>query len=372
MHVIITDPSWVSKRRSIHLNGTQLLLAGITLLLALLMAAAGVYHWVFLKGARENWPVIGSLVRWMVQDEMALRDRFMRDNLDAMARRIGEMQAKLLQLESLSERVAGMAGIDPAQVRAKPGQGGALIEGPDSHPLSMQELQKIMADLERSTRRRTDMMSVAESRLFEQKVRTMMIPTSHPVEYGSGSGFGWRIDPFTGRSALHTGIDYQTPLGTPVLASAGGVVVTSELRPDYGNLVEIDHGKDVITRYAHNSRLLVKKGDLVKRGQRIAESGSTGRSTGPHMHFEVLVRGVPQDPNRFMNASRGRPEQQLRFAASLQPTGLPPKPARVVETGTDAAPMESAAIDAAHAAAAATAAPRSPVPAATVVPAAPR
>lgn len=356
MHVIITDPSWVSKRRSIHLSGTQLLLAGVTAMLVLLMAAAGLYHWVFLKGARENWPVIGSLVRWMVQDEMALRDRFMRDNLDAMARRIGEMQAKLLQLESLSERVAGMAGIDPAQVRAKPGQGGALVEGMDSRPLSMQELQKIMADLERATRRRTDMMAVAESRLFEQKVRTMMIPTSHPVEFGFGSGFGWRIDPFTGRAALHTGIDYQTPLGTPVLAAAGGVVVTSELRPDYGNLVEIDHGKDLITRYAHNSKLLVKKGDLIKRGQRVALSGNTGRSTGPHMHFEVLVRGVPQDPNKFMNASRSRLDQQLRFAATIQPSGLPPRPVRVVETGTDAAPVESANLDAAHAAAAAAAA----------------
>jgi hypothetical protein len=210
----------------------------------------------------------------------------------------------------------------------------------------MQELQKIMADLERATRRRTDLMAVAESRLFEQKVRTMMIPTSHPVEFGFGSGFGWRIDPFTGRAALHTGIDYQTPLGTPVLAAAGGVVVTSEMRPDYGNLVEIDHGKDVITRYAHNGKLLVSKGDLVKRGQRVASSGNTGRSTGPHMHFEVLVRGVPQDPNKFMNASRSRLDQQLRFAASIQPSGLPPRPVRVVETGTDAAPVESASIDA--------------------------
>jgi hypothetical protein len=119
------------------------------------------------------------------------------------------------------------------------------------------------------------------------------------------------------------------------------------MRPDYGNLVEIDHGKDVITRYAHNGKLLVSKGDLVKRGQRVASSGNTGRSTGPHMHFEVLVRGVPQDPNKFMNASRSRLDQQLRFAASIQPSGLPPRPVRVVETGTDAAPVESASMDAA-------------------------
>ena len=244
---------------------------------------------MFLKGAREGWPVIGSLVKLVVKDEFALRDRFMRENLDVMARRIGEMQAKLLQLESLGERVSGLAGINPADIKARPGQGGALVSG---RPLTMDELQKTLEDLDRVAGQRTDLMSVVESRLFEQKVKTMMIPTQHPVEFGgAGSGFGWRIDPFTGRSALHTGIDYQSPIGTSILAAAGGVVVTQEFRPDYGNMVEIDHGKDLVTRYAHASKITVKKGDLVKRGQKLAEVGTTGRSTGPHLHFEVLVRG---------------------------------------------------------------------------------
>ena len=182
-----------------------------------------------------------SLVKLVVKDEFALRDRFMRENLDVMARRLGEMQAKLLQLESLGERVSGLAGINPADIRAKPGQGGALISG---RPLTMEELEKTLADLDRVTAQRTDLMAVVESRLFEQKVRTMMIPTQHPVAFGgAGSGFGWRIDPFTGRSALHTGIDYQSPPGTAILAAAGGVVVTQEFRPDYGNMVEVDHGK---------------------------------------------------------------------------------------------------------------------------------
>ena len=174
----------------------------------------------------------------------------------------------------------------------------------------MEELQKTLEDLDRVAGQRTDLMAVVESRLFEQKVKSMMIPTQHPVAFGgAGSGFGWRIDPFTGRSALHTGIDYQSSAGTAILAAAGGVVVTQEFRPDYGNMVEVDHGKDLVTRYAHASKVMVKKGDLVKRGQKIAEVGSTGRSTGPHLHFEVLVRGVPQDPNKFMNANRGQPVQ---------------------------------------------------------------
>ncbi len=151
----------------------------------------------------------------------------------------------------------------------------------------------------------------------------MMIPTQHPVAFGgAGSGFGWRIDPFTGRSALHTGIDYQSQTGTAILAAAGGVVVTQEFRPDYGNMVEIDHGKDLVTRYAHASKIMVKKGDLIKRGQKIGEVGSTGRSTGPHLHFEVLVRGVPQDPQKFMNAGRSLPAQQIALAPAA-PRPLP-------------------------------------------------
>ncbi len=313
MHLIITD-AWLAKSRAIHLSGTKLLLVGLSLSFALMLVAAGLYHWVFLKGAREGWPVIGALVKLVVKDEFALRDRFMRENLDVMARRLGEMQAKLLQLESLGERVSGLAGINPADIRAKPGQGGALVSG---RPLTMEELEKTLADLDRVTEQRTDLMAVVESRLFEQKVRTMMIPTQHPVAFGSaGSGFGWRIDPFTGRSALHTGIDYQSTTGTAILAAAGGVVVTQEFRPDYGNMVEIDHGKDLVTRYAHASKLTVKKGDLIKRGQKIGEVGTTGRSTGPHLHFEVLVRGVPQDPHKFMNASRSQPAQQLALASA--------------------------------------------------------
>lgn len=315
MHLIITD-AWLARSRAIHLSGTKLLLASLSLSFVLMLVAAGLYHWVFLKGAREGWPVIGSLVKLVVKDEFALRDRFMRENLDVMARRIGEMQAKLLQLESLGERVSGLAGINPADIKARPGQGGALVSG---RPLTMEELQKTLEDLDKVTGQRADLMSVVESRLFEQKVKTMMIPTQHPVEFGgAGSGFGWRIDPFTGRSALHTGIDYQSPVGTAILAAAGGVVVTQEFRPDYGNMVEIDHGKDLVTRYAHASKITVKKGDLVKRGQKVAEVGTTGRSTGPHLHFEVLVRGVPQDPHKFMTASRSQ-VQQLAMTATPRP-----------------------------------------------------
>ena len=318
MQVIITDAR-LARSHVIALSGVKLVLVMLGLSLSLMLLSAALYHWVFLKGAREGWPVIGAVVKLMVRDEVAQRDRFMRENIDVMAKRLGEMQARMTQLESLGERVSGLAGINPAEVRAKPGQGGALV---GSHPLSMDELQNALADLDQLTNQRTDILTVIESRLFEQKVKKMMVPTQAPVQTNVlGSTFGWRIDPFTGRTALHTGLDFPAEPGTPIYAAAGGVVVTQEFHPQYGNMVEIDHGNDLVTRYGHCSRVFVKKGDLIKRGQKIAEVGTTGRSTGPHLHFEVLVQGVPQDPQKFLSAGGSIAASQLASATTAAAPG---------------------------------------------------
>ena len=320
MHLIITD-AWLAKSQAIHLSGRRLVLAGMALALALMLVAVGLYHWVFLKGAREGWPVFGTLVKLVARDETDQRDRFLRENLDVMAKRLGEMQAKITQLESLGERVSGLAGISPAEIKAKPGRGGALISG---HALSLEELQATLTELEQLTAQRTDLMTVMESRLFEQKIKLMMVPTQKPVSAGVlGSAFGWRIDPITGGSALHTGLDFQAESGSPILAAAGGVVVTQEYHGAYGNMVEVDHGNELITRYAHASKVFVKKGDLIKRGQKIAEVGTTGRSTGPHLHFEVWVEGVPQDPQKFLNAGSSVPATQVATARKRS-HGIPP------------------------------------------------
>jgi hypothetical protein len=321
VHLIITDAR-LARSRAIHLSGTRLLLAGFGLSLCLMLVAAALYHWVFLKGAREGWPIVGSLVRLVVKDEFAERDRFMRANLDAMARRVGEMQARMVQLESLGDRVLGLAGMAPSDIPKSDGRGGVLVS---ARSLSMEELQATLDELERATNQRVDLMTVLESRLFDQHIRKKMIPTHAPVTGRPlGSAFGWRVDPITGQSALHTGLDFQADTGTPILAAAGGVVVTQEYHPAYGNMIEVDHGNQLMTRYAHASRTMVKQGDIVKRGQKIAEVGTTGRSTGPHLHFEVLVQGVYQDPQKFLSAggatSSNAPGSQV---ASVQPRASP-------------------------------------------------
>jgi len=334
MQLIITDAR-LARSHVIQLSGAQMVLAVLGLSLSLMLVSAGLYHWVFLKGAREGWPIVSTLVRLTVRDDVAQRDRFLRENIDLLAKRVGEMQAKMAQLESLGERVSGLAGINPADIARKPGQGGMLVGARD---MSMEQLQTAMDDLERLTHQRTDVMTVIESRLFEQKVRKMMVPTQPPVQSGVlGSTFGWRIDPFTGRSALHTGLDFPAEVGTPIYAAAGGVVVTQEFHPQYGNMIEIDHGNDLVTRYGHSSRVFVKRGDLVKRGQKIAEVGTTGRSTGPHLHFEVLVQGVPQDPQKFLNAGGALAGGQAAAVPKLAPVAAQDAlDARTLTVGTRA------------------------------------
>lgn len=322
MHLIITD-AWMARQRAIHLSGMQLMLALVSSALVLMLTALGLYHWVFLKGAREGWPVISTLVKLVMQDEVDQRDRFNRENINAMAKRLGEMQAKLMQLDALGERVSSLAGVNPNDIKAKPGSGGVLI---GSRSLSSEEMMRTLEDLDHLTDQKVDLLTVVESRLFDQKIKKMMIPTQKPVAEGAlGSGFGWRIDPITGTNALHTGMDFQAETGTSILAAAGGVVVTQERHPAYGNMIEVDHGNDLITRYAHASVVHVKKGDLIKRGQKIAAVGNTGRSTGPHLHFEVLVHGVPQNPQKFLQAGQNLPGPTNKPVVAAAPQSAQPR-----------------------------------------------
>lgn len=309
MQLIITD-AWMARSRAIHLSGAKLIFALLALCLVLFTFSALLLHWFYHKSA-SNGLTIGSFAV-LGADDPAQRDKYLRENIDVLARKLGEIQAKVLQLESLGERVSGLAGVNPADIKTPPGQGGILVEG---RSLTMTELEATLNALELQTQQGTEMLTLMESRLFEQKLKKMMVPARQPV-LGShlGSAYGWRIDPVTGRSALHTGLDYPSPIGTPIYAAAGGIVVVKEYHAQYGNMLEIDHGNDLVTRYAHASRLLVNKGDLIKSGQKIAEVGNTGRSTGPHLHFEVLVQGVPQDPQKFLTAGKKRATTQVAQA----------------------------------------------------------
>jgi murein DD-endopeptidase MepM/ murein hydrolase activator NlpD len=308
MQIMITHGS-VARTRVLRLNRWQLaaMLAGLIIVLTLL--SGSVYSLVFLKATREGWPIASQLVRPVVRDESARRDRYMRENLDAMAQRLGELQAKLIKLEAMGERVSSAVGVKPDEVAplmikkttdTAGAKGGPYVPLSADGTVSLGELRAAVGALDLEADQHTDLFTLLESRWLESRLQSLMVPNSPPVDAPVGSGFGFRSDPFLGRMALHTGLDFPSPTGTPVHAAAGGVVLSAGVHPEYGNLVEIDHGNGLVTRYAHNSKMLVKAGDLIQRGQVISEVGTTGRSTGAHLHFEVLVDGVPQDPAKFL------------------------------------------------------------------------
>lgn len=301
MQLIITDER-MARSRTLRVGGVQLALALACVLALLGVLALALAHWAFQTGAREGWPLVRNLARVAVQDEAQERERYLRANIDAMARKLGEMQARVIQLEAVGERVRGLAGMPPIDLSRPPGQGGALLA---QRPLSMAELDAAIDELTAITGRRVDNLTAAESRLLDQHIRKHMMPTQMPIAARAlSSSFGVRIDPFSGRVAQHTGLDFPADIGTAIVAAAGGVVVAEEFHREYGSMVEIDHGNQIVTRYAHASKILVKQGDLVRRGQKIAEVGTTGRSTGPHLHFEVWVRGMYQDPRKFLFAAQ--------------------------------------------------------------------
>ncbi len=202
--------------------------------------------------------------------------------------------------------LSALAGIKPQEFRMSepPGLGGALPASIPAQDLSMNDLTGQLDALSKHMETRYDYLGILENRLFDARVRKKLMPTVKPVDVDwNASSFGWRIDPFTGQRAMHEGIDFLVDTGTPIHAAAAGIVVVAYFHPQYGNMIDIDHGNGFISRYAHASKLLVKVGDLVQRGAVIALSGSTGRSTGPHVHFEVRLNGVAQNPNRFLKVS---------------------------------------------------------------------
>lgn len=297
--ILVSDRLATAKTITLGLRHLLIALFG---LLLVVFATSSLFSFVALQKLPEiKLPFAQSLVLSLRAGEMEKSQEFVRENINALAVRVGQMQAQLMRLDSLGERIGSMVGVRAADVMSleKPGQGGPLVTGARS--LSAAELEQEIAALSRKVEARKEYLGLVENQLLEERVRQDLLPTTLPLEAAwDSSSYGWRIDPFTGERALHAGADFTAPKGTPVVAAAGGVVAVAEYHPSYGHYIDIDHGNELTTRYAHASKLLVKPGMIVKPGQKIAEVGSTGRSTGPHLHFEVRLGDVPQNPNRFL------------------------------------------------------------------------
>ncbi|HAR31839.1 MAG TPA: hypothetical protein DCR65_09965 [Gammaproteobacteria bacterium] len=218
----------------------------------------------------------------------------------AVGRQLAGMQARLMRMEALGARVAEVASLDEGEFTfdETPATG-----GPDAsvRPLAGFELKDALAELSISLKRRESELEVLESLLLDREYDTSTEVVGRPVARGwVSSPFGQRVDPFSGGTAWHAGLDFTARPGTEVRAAAAGIVIFAAYRADYGNTIEINHGDGYVTRYAHQKELMVATGDVVKRGQGIGTVGSTGRASGPHLHFEVLKNGRHVDPRRYI------------------------------------------------------------------------
>jgi murein DD-endopeptidase MepM/ murein hydrolase activator NlpD len=222
--------------------------------------------------------------------------------MDALGQRLAQMQAAILRLDGLGQRLVDMADLDRGEFDfgRPPAQGGP-DELADAGPIQAPDLLAALDDLSRQIDDRQRQLNALETLLFDRQLKKAGRPSGRPVRRGwLSSPYGKRTDPFTGRPARHRGIDFAGRRGSEVVAVAAGVVTWSGPRSGYGNLVEINHGNGYVTRYGHNEQNLVEVGERVRKGQQIARMGSSGRSTGPHVHFEVLRHGRQINPARFI------------------------------------------------------------------------
>jgi murein DD-endopeptidase MepM/ murein hydrolase activator NlpD len=303
MNVILVTGR-TSSARTIALGSRELALAAAAAAALIVLLAASLHYFTLRYAVSNNSAYLRPLLTSIQAQENERLQAYVGESLKTIASKVGELQARLVRLDALGDRLSKVAGLKPQEFMfdRPPAQGGAESSIP-ARDLSMRQLGDELDRLSRDLEDRGDKLRFLESTLTQEHAKQQLIPNRAPVAAGSGyfsSGFGWRIDPFTGMHAFHEGIDFSAQEGSSILAPAGGVVVFSAAHPQYGKMVEIDHGNDLVTRYAHASKLLVKVGDVVLRGSKIAEVGSTGRSTGTHLHFEVRHRGVAQNPARFL------------------------------------------------------------------------
>lgn len=251
----------------------------------------------------SNWKQEMSEQRTVVDEAR----RSSRENIDALALRLGRLQSHVIRLDALGERLTKMAKLDKGEFdfSTQPARGGP--ENPDDQNNSTIEMTDFVSSLEtlaNQIENRGQQLALLETMLMNQSLQKQVIPAGRPISSGwLSSYFGMRTDPFTGRQERHKGVDFAGKAGSEVISVASGVITWAGKRYGYGNLVEVNHGNGYSTRYGHNQSVLVKVGDAVKKGDKLALMGSTGRSTGPHVHFEVLHNGKAVDPMKYIKTA---------------------------------------------------------------------
>jgi murein DD-endopeptidase MepM/ murein hydrolase activator NlpD len=302
---IILVSSATARARTLTLDWRHGLVGGFALLV-LFVGFTLIFNFVTLRyAAATQHPWLQAIVLADQREEAQKSQEMIQGHLNAMALRLGDLQAQMMRLDGLGERLAKIAGLNPEELQSlqlgkPPARGGAESSLP-SRNFTVSEFGALLAKLAHQVDERSDQLGVLEALLVQDSANRKFLPTLAPIVDGwYSSNFGYRVDPFTGTKSFHEGIDFPANIGTAIVAAASGKVVYAGYHAEYGKIIEVDHGNGLVSRYAHASQILVNEGDIVLRGQRLGSVGSTGRSTGPHLHFEVRLNGVPQNPARFL------------------------------------------------------------------------
>lgn len=305
MNVVIFGKGF-GRPRQVNLSGTAATVAGLFVAGVLSTAVFfGGYWYSAQTGSGVSMTEVKNLAGELdaQRDAIATTRQQTEDTLDALAIRIGQMNARIIRLDALGRRLTGMAGLEDGEFNfdSDPAIGGPEEPTLSGSAVAVPEVLAAMQDLDQQLVDREAQLGVLESVLMNQNLTDRVYPQGRPVKSGwMSSYFGRRTDPFTGKPANHQGVDFAGKLGAEVVAVADGVVTWSSPRYGFGKLVEINHGNGYATRYAHNSENLVSVGEEVKKGQTVALMGDTGRATGPNLHFEVLHQGHRVNPVKFI------------------------------------------------------------------------
>ncbi|MDH3637331.1 MAG: M23 family metallopeptidase [Gammaproteobacteria bacterium] len=270
----------------------------------------GAYH---ISTALERNPGVDRAEHQLVQRALREQRRDLADarseidhHLNALTRQAGRMRAQVTRINALGHRLAEKAGLDLSEFsfNQEPAMGGPeTLMSLDDQVES--DLARILQALEGELEEKREELQILEAMLSDRKFREKRFPDGWPVNGGwVSSTYGYRNDPFSGRRAFHGGVDIAGRAGAPIESVASGVVTHAGMKPGYGITVEVNHGGGYTTRYAHTVAKLVEVGDRVEKGQVIALMGSSGRSTGPHLHFEVLKNDRTVNPRKYLRASR--------------------------------------------------------------------
>ena len=297
--------------KSLTASGNSLmLLAGVMLLMLTCAIALWAGYQMGLRNAPISEDPTAATLRNIFESERRnLTDAkaSAQEHIDALAMRVGQLQAHVLRLDALGERLTQVGNLDKGEFSFEqtPPMGGPVATESEDLPLTITAVISDIDALDQKIEDREQQLSLLEDLMINHSLLEETLPAGRPIKGGwTSSYFGMRNDPFTGKRAMHKGMDFAGKRGSSVIAVAGGVVTWADKRYGYGKMVEIHHGGGYVTRYGHNQKILVKEGERVAQGQVIATMGSSGRSTGPHVHFEVLRNGRQVNPVKYIKSQR--------------------------------------------------------------------